>query len=58
MELVELYDKVDTADNPDTSYSSEDKPQPKDKKSLANLKNEIQNYAVSQKAYKRKSKTN
>lgn len=56
MELVELYDKVDTADNPDTSYSSEDKPQPKDNQSLANLKNQIQNYAVSQKAYKRKSK--
>jgi hypothetical protein len=41
MELVELYDKVDTADNPDTSYSSEDKPQPKDKQSFANLKNQI-----------------
>lgn len=53
VELVEVYDKVDTADNSDTSYYSEDKP--KDKKKLTDLKKEIQSYAISQKAYKRKA---
>lgn len=43
VELVEVYDKVDTADNSDTSYYSEDKP--KDKKKLTDLKKEIQSYA-------------
>lgn len=51
VELVEVYDKVDTADN--TSYSDEDAPKPKDK--MSDLKNKIQNYAVSQKSYKRKA---
>lgn len=54
VELVEVYDKVDTADNSDTSYCSEDKP--KDKKKLTDLKNEILSYAISKKSYKRKAK--
>lgn len=54
MELVEVYDKVDTADNSDTSYYSEDTP--KDKKKLTDLKKEIQSYAVLKKTYKRKAK--
>lgn len=58
VELVEVYDKVDTAINFDTSYISEDKPKPKDKPKLTDLKQEIQNYAISQKSYKRKAKTN
>lgn len=54
VELVEVYDKVDTADNSDTSYnSSEDKP--KERRKLTDLKKEIQSYAISQKAYKRKA---
>ncbi len=55
VELVEVYDKVDTADNSDTSYnSSEDKP--KEKRKLTDLKKEIQSYAISQKAYKKRTK--
>lgn len=54
MELVEVYDKVDIADNSDTSYYSEDTP--KDKKKLTDLKKEIQSYAISKKNYKRKAK--
>lgn len=56
VELVEVYDKVDTADNSDTSYYSEDTSKPKDKKKLTDLKKEIQSYAISQKTYKRKAK--
>lgn len=41
MELVEVYDKVDTAANSDISYSSEDKPKRKDKCKLIDLKKEI-----------------
>lgn len=57
VELVEVYDKVDTADYSDTSFSSElDTAQPKrDKRKLTDLKKEIQSYAISQKAYKRKT---
>lgn len=57
VELVEVYDKVDTADYSDTSFSSElDTAQPKrDKRKLTDLKKEIQSYAISQKAYKRKA---
>lgn len=57
VELVEVYDKVDTAENSDTSFSSElDTAQPKkDKRKLTDLKKEIQSYAISQKAYKRKT---
>lgn len=58
MELVEVYDKVDTAANSDISYSSEDKPKRKDKRKLIDLKKEIQNYANTQKSYKRKAQTN
>lgn len=55
VELVEVYDKVDTADNSDTNYnSSEDKP--KEKRKLTDLKKEIQSYAISQKAYKKRTK--
>lgn len=56
MELVEVYDKVDTADNSDTGYYSEDTSKPKDKKKLTDLKKEIQSYAISKKSYKRKAK--
>lgn len=57
VELVEVYDKVDTAVYSDTSFSSElDTAQPKrDKRKLTDLKKEIQSYAISQKAYKRKA---
>lgn len=57
VELVEVYDKVDTAVYSDTSFSSElDTAQPKrDKRKLTDLKKEIQSYAISQKAYKRKT---
>lgn len=57
VELVEVYDKVDTAEYSDTSFSSElDTAQPKrDKRKLTDLKKEIQSYAISQKAYKRKT---
>lgn len=58
MELVEVYDKVDTAANSDISYSREDKPKRKDKRKLIDLKKEIQSYAISQKSYKRKAQTN
>lgn len=51
VELVEVYDKVDTADT--ISDSDEDAPKPKDK--MSDLKNKIQNYAVSKKEYKRKA---
>lgn len=55
VELVEVYDKVDTADYSDTSFSI-DTPKPnKDKRKLTDLKKEIQSYAISQKAYKRKA---
>lgn len=53
MELVEVYDKVDTVSGADTTTDSEDTPKPKDK--MSDLKNRIQNYAVSQKSYKRKA---
>ena len=56
VELVEVYDKVDTADY--SNASSEDNPKPKDKKTLTNLKKEIQSYAISKKTYKRKAKNN
>lgn len=54
MELVEVYDKVDTAVYSDTSFSSElDTAQPKrDKRKLTDLKKEIQSYAKNE--YKRK----
>lgn len=51
VELVEVYDKVDTADS--ISDSDEDSPKPKDK--MSDLKNKIQNYADTQKSYKRKA---
>ena len=53
MELTETYDKVTSIS--DTISSNEDEePVKKDKPKLSNLKLEIQNYAISQKAYKRK----
>lgn len=54
VELVEVYDKVDTAVYSDTSFSSElDTAQPKrDKRKLTDLKKEIQSYAKNE--YKRK----
>ena len=53
MELTETYDKVTSIS--DTISSNEDEePVKKDKTKLSNLKLEIQNYAISQKAYKRK----
>lgn len=55
VELVEVYDKVDTADYSDTSFSSDTAQPKKDKRKLTDLKKEIQSYAISQKAYKRKA---
>lgn len=52
MELTETYDKVTSIS--DTVSSNEDDEKPKDKPTLTNLKLEIQNYAISKKAYKRK----
>lgn len=54
--LVEAYDKVDTASISDTISSEDEDTVKTDKPKLTNLKLEIQNYALSQKAYKRKSK--
>lgn len=56
VELVEVYDKVDTISGADTTTDSEDNPKPKDKKKLTDLKKEIQSYADTQKSYKRKAK--
>lgn len=39
MELVEVYDKVDTVSGADTTTDSEDTPKPKDK--MSDLKNRI-----------------
>ena len=55
MELVEVYDKVDTADYSDTSFSSDIDEPKKNKRKLTDLKKEIKSYAISQKAYKRKA---
>lgn len=55
VELVEVYDKVDTADYSDTSFSIDTEQPKKDKRKLTDLKKEIQSYAISQKAYKRKA---
>lgn len=55
VELVEVYDKVDTADYSDTSFSSDIDEPKKNKRKLTDLKKEIQSYAISQKAYKRKA---
>lgn len=52
VELVEVYDKVDTADYSDTSFSSDTAQPKKDKRKLTDLKKEIQNYAKNE--YKRK----
>ena len=51
---LELRDTYDT-DISDTDKDEDEKP--KDKPKLTNLKLEIQNYAVSQKAYKRKKQS-
>lgn len=58
IQLVEVYDKVDTVSISDTISNSEDKtPVKGDKTKLTELKSQIQSYAISKKAYKRKKST-
>ena len=49
LDLVDSYDKIDMPNQLDQDDESIDKPK------LTDLKADIQNYAISQKAYKRKS---
>ncbi len=55
LQLGEVYDK-EAARISDTVSSEDSTSEQKDKPNFLQLKSEIQNYALSQKAYKRKSK--